>query len=54
MIDALAVVEKLRVTHPRHFATLVRIPATFHRIHYKRHVLAFVYVILPCGFRVVG
>jgi gamma-butyrobetaine dioxygenase len=36
VIDTLAVVEKLRVTHPHHFATLVRVPATFQRIHYQR------------------
>ena len=34
IVDALAVVEKLRVTHPHHFDTLVRVPATFHRIHH--------------------
>ena len=37
--DVLAVVEKMRITHPHHFATLVRIPATFHRIHYDRCLL---------------
>ena len=36
VVDLLAVMERLRVTHPHHFATLVRIPATFIRIHYKR------------------
>ena len=36
VVDALAVAEKLRVTHPHHFDTLVRVPATFHRIYYKR------------------
>ena len=34
--DVLAVVEKMRVTHPHHFATLVRVPATYHRIHSDR------------------
>ena len=36
VVDLLAVTERLRVTHPHHFATLVRIPATFIRIHYER------------------
>jgi gamma-butyrobetaine dioxygenase len=36
IVDALAVVEKLRVTHPHHFSTLVKVPTTFHRIHYER------------------
>ena len=38
IVDALAVVEKFRVTHPHHFSTLVRVPATFHRIHYDRYI----------------
>jgi gamma-butyrobetaine dioxygenase len=36
IVDALAVVEKFRVTHPHHFSTLVRVPATFHSIHHDR------------------
>ena len=36
MVDALAVAEKLRLTHPNHFATLVRVPVTFQRVHYDR------------------
>ena len=36
MVDLLAVMEELRVTHPHHFDTLVRVPATFYRIHYER------------------
>ena len=35
IVDALAVVEKLRVTHPHHFDTLVRVPATFQRIYHS-------------------
>ena len=41
VVDALAVVERLRVTHPHHFDTLVRVPATFQRIHYNRYVILF-------------
>ena len=37
VVDALAVVEKLRVTHPHHFSTLVRVPATYNRIQYDRY-----------------
>ena len=37
VVDLLAVMENLRVTHPHHFATLVSVPATFFRIHYKRY-----------------
>ena len=37
IVDALAVVEKFRVTHPHHFSTLVRVPATFHCIHSDRY-----------------
>ena len=33
IVDGLAVVEKLRVTHPHHFDTLVRVPTTFQRIY---------------------
>ncbi|CAI8039430.1 Gamma-butyrobetaine dioxygenase [Geodia barretti] len=36
VVDALAVAEKLRLTHPNHFATLVRVPVTFQRVHYDR------------------
>jgi gamma-butyrobetaine dioxygenase len=34
IVDGLAVVEKLRKTHPHYFDTLVRVPATFHRINH--------------------
>ena len=34
IVDGLTVVEKLRKTHPHYFSTLVRVPATFHRINY--------------------
>ena len=46
VVDALAVVEKLRVTHPHHFSTLVRVPATFNRTHYDRypHSVLLVYM----------
>jgi gamma-butyrobetaine dioxygenase len=37
IVDALAVAEKLRAAHPHHFSTLTRVPATFQRIHHKRH-----------------
>ena len=42
IVDALAVAEKLRVTHPHHFATLVRVPSTYHSIHYERLKMSFV------------
>ena len=45
IVDALAVVEKFRLTHPHHFSTLVRVPATFHRIHYDRYT---VYIHIHC------
>ena len=45
VVDALAVAEKFRVTHPHHFSTLVRVPATFHRIHYDRYT---VYIHIHC------
>jgi hypothetical protein len=41
VVDLLAVMERLRVTRPHHFATLIRVPATFFRIHYKRSSYAF-------------
>ena len=37
LVDGLAAFENLRVTHPHHFATLARVPATFQRIYYDRH-----------------
>ena len=40
IVDSLAAVEKFRIKHPQHFATLVRVPATFHRIHYERSFTA--------------
>ena len=48
VVDALAVAEKLRATHPHHFATLTRVPATFQRIHYERYhiYLAILFVLL--------
>ena len=39
VIDALAVVEKMRITHPHHFTTLVRVPATYHRIFHNKYSL---------------
>ena len=45
VVDLLAVMEKLRVTHPHHFDTLVRVPATFNRIHYERFI-HYTYTIL--------
>ncbi|XP_066281998.1 probable gamma-butyrobetaine dioxygenase isoform X3 [Branchiostoma lanceolatum] len=36
LLDAFPVVEHLRVHHPEDFNTLVRVPATFHKIHFDR------------------
>ena len=38
-VDAWPVIERLRAEHPTDFATLVRIPATFQKIHYNRSVV---------------
>ena len=54
IVDALAVVEKLRVTHPHHFATLVRVPTTFQRIHYERYIYTFVLDQTPNIYHYIG
>ena len=38
LLDMLPVVEELREKFPEHFQTLVRVPATFQKIHYDRCV----------------
>ena len=47
IVDALAVAEKFRVTHPHHFSTLVRVPATFHCIHYDRYTV-YIHIHIQC------
>ena len=37
VVDLLAVMENMRANHPQHFDMLVRVPTTFHRIHYDRY-----------------
>ena len=36
ILDPLPVVEEIEAKYPEHFDSLVRIPATFHRVHYGR------------------
>ena len=36
MLDFLPVIEELKTQYPEHFDTFLRVPATFHRIIYKR------------------
>ena len=36
LVDALAVLERLRHTHPQHFSTLARVPTNYHRVHDNR------------------
>lgn len=36
MLDMFFMAEQLRSEHPNHFQTLIRVPATFQKIHYDR------------------
>lgn len=36
LVDGLAVLERLRHTHPQHFSTLARVPTNYHRVHDNR------------------
>lgn len=36
IVDSLAVLERLRHTHPQYFSTLARVPTNYHRIHDNR------------------
>lgn len=38
LLDIFAVAERFRETHPEEFNTLVRVPATFQKIHFERSV----------------
>ena len=38
LLDAFPVLEEMRRCFPIHFATLVRVPATFQKIHYDRYI----------------
>ena len=44
LVDGLAVLERLRHTHPQHFSTLARVPTNYHRIHYNRCRVHFILV----------
>lgn len=37
LLDSFPVLEEMRECHPKHFATLTKVPATFQKIHYERY-----------------
>jgi len=37
-LDVFAIAEQFRETNPREFETLVRVPATFQKIHFERYL----------------